>query len=338
MDNIKPYKSTNQKKDLYCINCDSDGHMFKNCGEPVTSCGVILLSIDLDKKIRDIIFKELSDIDNIVDIMETNNNSVGITINDSIDIELFCSLKNQIKFLLIKRKHTLGFIEFIRGRYNIDNIDGIIFLFKQMTSIEISKIKNSTFNELWDEVWGNNKNKTLYQNEYMMSNDKFNKLKNEDNGFLNLSFYVDNVNPNWIDAEWGFPKGRRNFKESNELCAIREFKEESGFNDTEFSIFKSIKTINEKFIGTNGVNYKHTYYTAVSETDKLPSLDINNPAQINEIGDIGYFSYEEAIKRIRPYHMDRHKIITHLYIFMINSIIKNIKNIKQIITTDQLNI
>jgi len=327
MENIKSYKPMMQKKDLYCINCDNDGHMFKNCNEPVTSYGIILLSIDIDKIIKDIVINELNNPNNNIDIMKTDVNNIGISINDATDIELFCRLKNLVKFLLIRRKHTLGFIEFMRGRYNIDNIDGIIFLFKQMTFTEINKIKNLTFNELWDEVWGDNKNKTSYQNEYMMSSEKFNKLKNEDNGFLNLNFYVDNVNPNWIDAEWGFPKGRRNFKESNELCAIREFKEESGFCDSEIAILNSINPINEKFIGTNGVNYKHTYYLAISETDKLPSLDINNLTHINEIGDIGYFSYEEAIKRIRPYHMDRHKIITQLYIFTINNLIKNIKHL-----------
>lgn len=326
MDNNKSYKSISQKKDLYCINCGKEGHMCKNCNEAVTSYGIILLLIEIDKSIKDVIINELDNIDYDINIMNVNENNIGITINDPIDIELFCKFKSQIRFLLIRRKHTLGFLEFIRGRYSIDNIDGIIFLFKQMTLEEINKIKNTTFDKLWDEVWGLNKNNATYQNEYAVSKDKFNKLKNEDNGFLNLNFYVENVIPNWTDAEWGFPKGRRNFKETNESCAIREFKEESGFDDDEIIILNSVNPIEEKFIGTNGVNYKHIYYLAISDTDKIPSININNLIQTNEIGDIGYFSYEEAIKKIRPYHVDRHKIIIYSYIFMINNIIKNVKN------------
>ena len=28
----------------------------------------------------------------------------------------------QLKFLMIRRKHTLGYIEFLRGRYDVNNI------------------------------------------------------------------------------------------------------------------------------------------------------------------------------------------------------------------------
>lgn len=316
----------NKSKDLYCINCGKGGHNFKTCNDPVTSYGIILLSLDIEQNMKDLIINELA-FSNIESINSFNKNddNIGITINDSNDIELFCKLKNQIKFLLIRRKHTLGFLEFMRGRYSIENIDGIIFLFKQMTIEEINKIKTVTFDKLWDEVWGGNKNKLSFQNEYSMSKEKFNKLKIEDNGYLNLNFYIENVTPTWDCAEWGFPKGRRNFKETNKTCAIREFKEETGYSDNEIIVLENIDPIEENFIGTNGVNYKHIYYLAISENDKVPQIDINNQIQLNEIGDIGYFSYEEAMKKIRPYHIDRQKIVTHTYIYIINNLIKNVK-------------
>jgi len=320
-------KNNIQKKNLYCVNCDKNGHSLKNCDEPITSYGIALLDIKINDHIKSSLIKNLNDNTNKINIMEINENNVGsygISIEGPNDMEVFCGVKNQIKFMLIRRKHTLGFIEFIRGRYNIDNIDGIIFLFKQMTPKEINQIKDYSFDELWNEVWGNNKNTMQYQNEYILSKEKFTKLKSDDNGFLSLNFYIDNVNPNWIDPEWGFPKGRRNFKESNKSCAIREFIEETGFEQDEIAVLNGIEPIEEKFIGTNGINYKHIYYVAISQTDKLPIIDINNIVQINEIGDIGYFSFEESIKKIRPYHVDRQKIVTYLYIFIINNIIKNI--------------
>ncbi|QKF93771.1 NUDIX hydrolase [Fadolivirus algeromassiliense] len=316
-------KSKFNRKDLYCINCGNEGHSFKGCDEPVTSYGVILISMDANDIINKLSVDELGK-DN--EMIVLNDENIGITFEDPNDIQLFCSIKNYIKFLLIRRKHTLGFLEFIRGRYSIDNVEGIIFLFKQMTPYEINKIRLYSFDELWDEVWGDNKNKATYQNEYTSSKDKYNKLKSEDNGFLSLNFYLENVIPSWEYAEWGFPKGRRNMKETDINCAMREFCEESGFNINDFSIINGIKPIEENFVGTNGINYRHIYYLAISCTNKTPKIDENNSIQFHEIGAINYFNYEETIKNIRPYHTERIKIITHVFIYLINSLIKSTKH------------
>lgn len=317
------------RKEFYCINCGENGHNYKNCPGPVVSYGITLVSLNVDNSMRDVVINELSNPGNDVDMSlimcDQNNNPAGININDINDVELFCRVKNCIRFLLIRRKHTLGFLEFMRGRYNIENVDGIIFLFKQMTPDEIRKIKNWIFDQLWEDVWGNNKNRSSHQSEYAISKEKFNKLKNENNGHLNLDFYIDNVTATWDSPEWGFPKGRRNFKEEDKACAIREFKEETGYGNDEIVILDKIDPIEETFIGTNGITYKHVYYLAISTNDKIPLIDPKNSNQFDEIGDIGYFSYEECMEKIRPYHIDRQKIITHIYIYMINQLIKNLR-------------
>ena len=196
-----------------------------------------------------------------------------------------------------------------------------------MTPDEINKIKSSTFDELWDNVWGDNKNKPSYQNEYIISKDKFNKLNSDDNGYLNLSFYINNVIPKWNYAEWGFPKGRRNLKEDNKECAIREFMEESDFKTDDFFIINNIDPIEESFIGTNGINYKHIYYVAIATSELIPSINPTNKTQIYEIGNINYITYEDSIKIIRPYHVERQRIITQIYIYFMNKIIKYYNNI-----------
>jgi ADP-ribose pyrophosphatase YjhB (NUDIX family) len=309
------------KKEQYCLNCNNHGHNMKNCNYPITSYGIILLSFDMDgqKYITDQLINDKCTYDN-----------TGILINEPTDIELFCEFKDKIKFLMIRRKHTLGFLEFIRGRYNIDNIDGIIFLFKQMTIKEIDMIKNLSFNNLWNEMWGEKKYKTIYQTEYNLSKDKLDKLRTENGEYLNLDFYINNVVPTWDCPEWGFPKGRRNFKEIDIDCAVREFKEETGYDNNDFNLLNEIDFMEENFIGTNGINYKHIYYLGNSITNKIPIIDLENESQNCEIGDIGYFTYEEAIKKIRPYHTDRKKLITNIYIHMMNFLIKNIKEVGQI--------
>lgn len=322
---VNKFRRHNLKKDLYCLNCGKNDHLFKNCKDPITSYGIILISLSgIEDKIKEDITKKLN-IEHIIDKIDNSTDS-GIVIDNSTDIELFCQIKNYIKFLLIQRKHTLGFIEFIRGRYSIDNIDGIIFLFKQMTYNEINKIKICDFDTLWDEVWGENKNKVSYQVEYTLSKDKFNKLKNDDNGYLNLDFYLDNIVPSWETPEWGFPKGRRNMQENDMLCALREFKEETNYKDDDFILLNKVQPIEEVFIGTNGINYKHIYYIAIAKTDKTPSVDLNNKNQCHEIGDIKLLTYEDAIKVIRPYHLERQKLVTKLYIHIMNNVMQIVKS------------
>ena len=313
------------KKDMYCSNCGGTDHYFKGCPEPVTSYGVILINIDIDESINDQIISAFKNSTND-NRLSIEDNTGGINIKEYGDMELFSIIKNSVKFLLIQRKHTLGFLEFIRGRYNIDNVEGIIFLFKQMTPDEIERIKNNTFDELWNFVWGN-KNRVNFQNEYIMSKDKFNKLKNENNGSLSLNFYIDNIEPSWSYAEWGFPKGRRNNKEEDLECAIREFQEESNYNPEDYVVIDYINPLIESLIGTNGINYRHVYYIGMAINKKDPVIDNTNQIQSCEIGDIRYFTYEEAINIIRDYHTDRQKLLTKLYINIVNNLIIYFKNL-----------
>jgi 8-oxo-dGTP pyrophosphatase MutT (NUDIX family) len=314
-------KLIKKKPKFYCGNCGKFGHLYKYCNEPITSFGVILLSVssDDDKIIPGIISNYKGDDTTISSV--SVNNTEGITFNDNADMEIFGRYKDNIKFLLIQRKHTLGYIEFMRGRYNIENVEGIIFLFKQMTPDEIEKISNSTFDELWNDLWSNNKNKLAYHTEYTHAKYKFEKLKKETEQFLNLNFYIENVTPIWNYPEWGFPKGRRNYQEDNIKCAVREFMEESGFAEDDFILLDKIAPIEEHLIGTNGVSYKHIYYIALSCTDKLPKMDPNNKSQFSEIGGISWCTFDESIKLLRSHHVERRRLLEKLYMYIMNGII-----------------
>ena len=50
-----------------------------------------------------------------------------------------------IKYLMIQRKDTLCYVEFIRGKYEIENKDYIIKLFERMTHHERELIRQNTF-------------------------------------------------------------------------------------------------------------------------------------------------------------------------------------------------
>lgn len=303
------------KNNIYCSNCGSKYHEYMNCTESITSLGIILIKLDGNINNNDLVISSSEDTKIVI-------NMNGIRANDQKDIILFSKTNLNVKYLMIQRKHTIGYIDFIRGKYKPENIDGIIFLFQQMTKLEIEKIGKLSFDELWFDFWGHNEQKQIYIQEHHKSKEKFNLLKNNKTE-LGLSFYVDNVKPSWNEAEWGFPKGRRNKNETNLECAKREFEEETGFVKKDYKVLEEIEPLVEDFIGTNGKKYKHIYYIALAQNDKIPKLDINNSVQYKEIGNINYFTYYEGIKIIRPYHIAKIHILTKLFNFILNNIIIN---------------
>jgi 8-oxo-dGTP pyrophosphatase MutT (NUDIX family) len=307
------------KKIIFCNNCGKNNHEYKECRDPVTSYGIILVDIDSNLSEFKEYFKNFSQNTEKYELDE-----YGIKVNSLKDIEKFSKYCDMIKFLMIQRKHTLGYIEFIRGRYRVDNIDGIIYLFQQMTSDEIHNIALYEFDKLWNDFWGESQLVNSYvANEYTKSKEKFMILKNEEDE-LSLSFYVNNVIPAWKHSEWGFPKGRRNKLEDNMTCAIREFNEESDYNEDDYIVLRNICPIVEDFIGTNGVKYRHVYYIAINNK-KTNELEINkeNIHQKSEIGDIKFFNYNDALKSIRPYHTSKKKVLTTVYMFILDHVIKN---------------
>lgn len=300
---------TFNKKTVYCINCGIGGHTSKICNKPTTSFGIICIKIDSDEDHNSIHTKLSSMKDTIK----------GINYNNENDIKNFGMYRDKIKFLLIRRKHSLGFMEFVRGRYSIDNIDAIIYLFKQMVTDEIEKISKYTFDELWEDLWGVGNQKDY---EYDKAKEKFLRLKEGGDNFLNLEFYTLRVKPQWGSQEWGFPKGRRNNQETDRECAIREFEEESDLKRDEYVILGT-EPKSETFTGTNGKLYKHTYYIAYANKDIEAKINPKNKTQNDEIGDIKWLTYYEAIENIRPYHSERIKILSELYMAIVNTLIGN---------------
>ena len=321
-------KNTNivykKKKKNYCSNCGKFGHLFKKCKEPTTSVGIIC--IKLDDKYKENLIKELKNQEEI----NENTNIININNKSYNNFKFINTFKNKIKFLFIRRRHTLSYIEFIRGRYNINQVDNIISLFELMTVDEINYIAVNTFQDLWCKLWKKTSCSKYYEKEFEASQKKFNKLKSglDSNKEINLNFIIKNTEIKYKTPEWGFPKGRRNYHEKNVDCAIREFYEETSYTDEDYKLLNTISPINEVFNGTNGVLYKHIYYIGIDETGKDAIIDQENIHQIDEVGDIGWFNYDEAIKKIRPYYPEKKKLLNEIYLFVVNMLI-NYKNLNK---------
>lgn len=288
------------KKKFFCTRCGKAGHEQKFCSDPVTSWGIILVSSIHEK------------CSHFNTNLNNYKNCEGIKVFNKDEILLAAENINKLKFLLVMRKHSLGFSEFIRGKYVVGNINGLRGLFNQMIQEEIDMIKEKNFDELWNYFWGTNEiNITLNRKEYNDSKNKFMDLKTKFSGLIehDLDFYLNNAIPNHPTPEWGFPKGRKKRGESDLECAIREFCEETDISENDIHILNNIKPIEEELYGTNGVKYKHIYFLAELKNNKKYYFDNNINISNSEIGNIGFFTYDEALFLLRDYHIEKKNIL-----------------------------
>jgi len=230
----------------------------------------------------------------------------------SLGVILFRKLDNDLEYLMVQRKDTLGFVEFMRGKYNLENINYIYDIFRIMTESERIKILNNDFDYLWKNLWMNKKLKK-FQNEYNNSKKKFNLLKKgvEINGkYISLLEVHNTTDILWKTPEWGFPKGRRNLRESDVSCAKREFEEESGFREDDYKLVEDEEPIIELFSGTNSIRYKHIYYLGESLNNFVSlKIDKDNFNQVSEISKISWFKFDEAYKTIRDYNTEKKDVL-----------------------------
>lgn len=211
--------------------------------------------------------------------------------------------ENEITFLMIRRKYTIGYINFIRGQYEL-NDKSILSLIDIMTLIEKNKLINNDFETLWHQLWQTNKIDKCYQSEYDISYKKFNTLKSN---LLNL---IEQSHTNYEEQEWGFPKGKREKNECDVNNAIREFEEETNLTDDDYQLL-NLKPIVEDFMGTNNKKYRNNYYIGRYIKD-IVNLQILNKFQKAEISCIKFMSLKEIKQIIRPYNKEKIKVIESL--------------------------
>jgi len=242
--------------------------------------------------------------------------------------------KDNNKILMIQRKDSLCYIEFLRGKYDIYNIKYIQILIDKFSIKEKDYIKDYSFDNLWKKLWfiddidQNYKNK----NDYIKGKEKFNKLKNgffynKFKIFINFDYFIHKSKTNYLDSEWEFPKGRRNKKESNVECAKREFNEETNYNKNDYQLIDNIIPFEEEYISENKIKYKHIYYIGfLINKNKEVEIDFSNANQYKEVKDIKWLNKEESLDKIRHYHHTRRKIIDQIYNFIDNIDCKYIIN------------
>ena len=274
----------------YCLNCGKSGHHTKSCNDPITSCGIICFKINNLKlnKIEKFLFNKYINIEDY--------NYYNINYINKIDFH-----RTDIKFLMVQRKHSLSYIEFLRGRYNEHDLEKIKSIFELMSKKEVAEIKLNNFETLWNNLWNETAKSKSFLKEMSTSIHKFNILKKNK--------IIDNFESKFENPEWEFPKGRRNKFENNNNCANREFIEETNLSN--YIQFDRINPVEEVFRGTNNIKYKNIYYFGSSEEEEL-SYSFDN----YEIGNIGWFTLDEVLLLLRPYNKTKLNLINQIYFFL----------------------
>jgi predicted NUDIX family NTP pyrophosphohydrolase len=326
MNFIKPkIFNLRKRKNIICVNCGKPGHIYKRCHLPIISYGIICLKFDnidlnylltMSKKIELNIFNK-KDIKNVKNILKNINEEY---------------INNNIKFLMIKRRISYSVIEFIRGKYKLCDIDYILNTIRLMANKEKKNLIEHDFDYNWNKLWNISKeNKAInYSNEYEESKNRFNKIKDgyelniyNNKSEIRLEDLMKISGNKYDEPEWGFPKGKKDFDEEELNCAKREFKEETDFNENDYTMLK-MNSINELFMGSNKVKYKNKYYIAQSFSNRIPKINKNNSNQIMEVGDIGWFTKSECMGNIREYNIEKKDVVDNL-IFVLPYFIMNLK-------------
>ena len=328
INSLNHYNETN----IYCLNCGKKGHVIKKCLQPIISIGIICIRLKISLNMNDIINYSkkiqnnyLFSLDEINKLKKIKNTLTNFNIDE---------LDSNVDYLFIRRKNSLNYVEFMRGKYDLDNTTYLENILNLISEEERKMLLTHDFQDLWNKLWEYNKKNN--NNEYKNSEAKFNILKkgyytkkNEINIFINLEIIIQNSRKvyNYPEPEWGFPKGRRNLKEKNVDCAKREFEEETNFLSNEYHIL-NMNPLEEIYLSTNYSKYKHIYYISqINNIHKKIELDPENINQKIEIGDINWYSFEEGSQKIRNYNIEKRNVLYTLH----NTIRFTIINFKEIL-------
>jgi 8-oxo-dGTP pyrophosphatase MutT (NUDIX family) len=250
---------------MYCNNCGQEGHVFRTCKDPIISCGIILLR------------------------------GIYEPLKLPIDPKI-------VSALMVRRKDSMSYVEFIRGRYEVSDLAYLRTLISNMTVTEQQAITTTTFETLWAKLWG--PGREAFGSEFDIALDKY--------GRIDRLALVKSVPSAYKEPEWGFPKGRRMRGESDIDCAAREFFEETNIPKEAYTICQEL-TFTEIFDGTNNVSYKHVYFIGLLQNSILINLKQKlTPSQRREISLVAWKTLGECKNITRPHYAERKNLISNV--------------------------
>ena len=282
---LKLSSSTNNNG--ICSNCEKFGHFSYQCNYPTVSYGMIVYRRNKETQKRE--------------------------------------------YLMICRKDSFGYVDFIRGKYALSDLAHVRHIIREMSQNEHEKIKQAEcFSKLWYDFWNVSITKNSHKHEERMARQKYDLLKkgiaygsNEKNVYISLDDMIDESS-SFEDPEWEFPKGRKELKESELECALREFEEETGISKLSVRLIENLLGFDENYIGTNYLAYKHRYFLAEYSNDQeeYDNEELFMKFQKNEVSKMKWKSLDQCLSDIRPYHLEKKRILKKIDTIIENYLIE----------------
>jgi len=204
-----------------------------------------------------------------------------------------------LEVLMVRRKDSMSFAEFVRGKYDPANAEYVNVLLSNTSQCELKRLQTEDFGSIWAKMWGNSIIERRDQ-EFHEAREKFRHVK----------YIVDAASTKYLEPEWGFPKGRRLRCETDQGCAEREFFEETNILRTEYCIATGLE-LEETFRGTNNVPYRHKYFIALlRKPHDLHQVFTSSMRQ--EVSAIAWKTLDECAKLTRPQYVQRETLLRDL--------------------------
>ncbi len=248
--------------------------------------------------------------------------------------------------LLVRRKHSIDFIDFLRGEYfdiqtqRIHNLSQLTEQFRKMTHEEHRVLVSmKQFSTICDYANLYCHGSRQLNSQYINAFDIFNRISigikfpihYQCNAFrpivqqqlqpirqtitkniLTLDSLLLNNPAEYDYPEYSVPKGRKDSGETDLSAAFREFKEETGIDTTHISLCMSESKLpisyTETYKGSNDRLYQSIIYVA---TINKPDITLQHTC--DEIGAISWVKQPDLKYIIRPYHTKRIEILNDIF-------------------------
>ena len=248
----------------------------------------------------------------------------------SYGVICFRFVGGEIKYLMIQRKDSLCYVEFVRGNYQLGNKNYITKMFERMTFEEKEFLNTNDFDTIWRNLWTDNK-----KNNNMMKNTKSKfiqlsqgyDLLQKDNTTCTVT--LDNIVKKskhcLQEQEWEFPKRRRKLGEKDHQCALREFCEESNIEEHEVSLLDPSKYYEEIYLSINKTRYRNIFFLGkyVNPTENVHHYDKNNIHQSKEVRDVQWLSYDEICEKLFQRNKEKYETFKIVHEAVKKSLKKN---------------
>lgn len=212
----------------------------------------------------------------------------------------FNTQTGQYEMLMVKKRCTYNFVEFVLGHYAGNNRSRLLYLFNGMTNDEKLTIMSLDYGNIYYKVFLTNPDSPQFNKEtYSLDNlAKYKSYKQKfidtfvrDGGSKLRDIIEKSTN---IETIWEIPKGRKNDPQEKELnCAVRETMEETGIKECDYNLLLDISPRRMTHMDMN-IRYSNWFYIGIIKDQKYePQVSFSNMQQISEVVNMAWMTYDQ---------------------------------------------